>query len=393
MTKPAKLFPAKPARLAATLLVGALSMAFGSAALAGEGFKLRQSPVGAFGGEMAAPADNPGFFGTAVLSQIRINRVADGNGDDISVAGRTVPLPTGTPTKGAVADGTYSLVVKPGTIDFHQNQTQLNLLGGYLTESLYAGGRIAMAVNVPLIKQSRSFVATQALGTVSPTPNAALPAALRGAIAAVATAVNNQVVAGVAATSASQNADVSGVGDTELSLVWVRHQDRLKVAAGVSLFVPTGTYDKARGPNPGFGNFYTLRPGVAVTYSLNPNHTAASWDAGVTVAGRVSFGINTINKDTNYRSGNFVYLEGGIVKVSGNWAFGANLLSVQQVTDDSGSGATLGASRYRNDGVGPFLSYKLPGQDAGFNLQYSRNFGSRNALVAETVQLRFIKAW
>ena len=66
---------------------------------------------------------------------------------------------------------------------------------------------------------------------------------------------------------------------------------------------------------------------------------------------------------------------------------------MQQVTDDSGSGATLGASRYRNDGVGPFLSYKLPGQDAGFNLQYSRNFGSRNALVAETVQLRFIKAW
>lgn len=372
---------------------GAALLLVSMGSIAGEGYKLRQSPVGAFGGEMAAPADNPGFFGTAVLSYAHIFRVADANGDDIAVASRKVPLPTGTPTKGAVPDGAYALDVAAGTIDFNQNQTQLNLLGGYLTNDQYAGGRIAFAVNVPLIKQSRSFVAAQPLGTVSPTPNAALPAALRGAIAAVATAVNNQVQAGVAATSASQNTDVSGVGDTELSLVWVRHQDRLKVAAGVSLFVPTGVYDKARGPNPGFGNFYTLRPGVAVSYSLNPNHQAEAWDSGVTVAGRMSFGINGTNKDTGYRSGNFVYVEGGVVKVTGQWAFGANLLAVQQVTDDGGAGATLGASRYRNYGVGPFLSYKIPGQDAGFNLHVSRNFGSRNALVAETVQLRFIKAW
>ncbi len=178
-----------------------------------------------------------------------------------------------------------------------------------------------------------------------------------------------------------------------MSAVWIRHQDRLKVAAGVSLFVPTGAYDKSRGPNPGFGNFYTLRPGVAVTYSLNPNHQAGAWDSGVTVAGRLSYGINTRNKDTDYRSGNFVYLEGGVIKVSGHWAFGANLLAIQQVTDDTGSGATLGANRYRNHGGGPFLSYKIPGQDAGFNLHVTRNFGSRSALVAETVQLRFIKAW
>jgi hypothetical protein len=95
---------------------------------------------------------------------------------------------------------------------------------------------------------------------------------LRVGIAAVGTAVNTQVQAAVAAAAALQNAEVSGIGDTELSAVWVRHQDRLKVAAGVSLFVPTGVYDKARGPNPGFGNFYTLRPGIAVTYALNPNH-------------------------------------------------------------------------------------------------------------------------
>jgi hypothetical protein len=183
------------------------------------------------------------------------------------------------------------------------------------------------------------------------------------------------------------------MGDTELSLVWVHHHDRLKVVAGASLFVPTGDYDKTRGPNPGFGNFYTLRPGVAVTYSLNPKHTDEAWDAGVTVAGRVSYGINTKNKDTEYRSGNFVYLEAGITKVMGNWAIGSNVLSVQQTSDDTGTGVPVGTGRYRNYGVGPFLSYKLPGEDAGFNLHYSENFGSRNALVAKTLQLRFIKAW
>ena len=369
-------------------------LAVGINASAAESAKLRQSPVGAFGGEIAASADNPGLFGTASLTYLNIYKVTDGNGDALGVAGRAVPLATGTPTGGAIPNGTYTLNVPAGTIDFNQKQTQLNLVGGYLTEGLYGDGHLAFAINVPLIKQSRTFIAVQAAGTVSPTPPAALPAAARGAIAAVAAATNAAVQAGIAAMTASQNAEVSGVGDTELSMVWIRHQDRLKVAAGVSLFVPTGAYDKTRGPNPGFGNFYTLRPGVAVTYSLNPNHADAAWDAGVTVAGRLSYGFNTTNKETEYRSGNFVYGELGVVKVMGDWAFGSNLLLTQQVTDDTNSVTPLtDGNRYRSYGIGPFLSYKLPGKDAGFNLQYSDNFGARNAIVVKSLQLRFVKAW
>ncbi len=360
---------------------------------ASENSRTRQSPVGAFGGEIAAPADNPGLFGTASLTYLNIYKVTDGNGDAISLPTRALPLQTGTPTGGAIPNGAYTLNVPAGTIDFNQKQTQLNLVGGYLTEGLYGDGHVAFAINVPLIRQSRSFIALQAAGTVSPTPPAALPAAARGAIAAVAAATNAAVQAGIAATSAAQNAEVSGIGDTELSMVWVRHQDRLKIAAGVSLFVPTGVYDKNRGPNPGFGNFYTLRPGVAVTYALNPHPSDSAWDAGVTVAGRLSYGINTTNNDTDYRSGNFIYGEVAVVKVMGDWAFGSNLLTTQQVTDDSGTGAPTDGNRYRTYGIGPFLSYKLPGKDAGFNLQYSDNFGARNAIVAKSLQLRFVKAW
>ena len=384
---PAALSQPAFARSIKTLIALALA-AIGLQASAGEGYKLRQSPVGVFGGEMAAGAENPGFFGTASLSQVRVSKFVGDNGNSVKPA--AIPPYKLSPAL------PYAVTFPEGTLDFHQDQTQLNLVGGYLTETTYADGRLAFVVNLPLIKQSRSFTVTQPVGTVLPTPTAPpLAPAQLVAINGGALQYNNAVQAGVAAKNAAASVDASGLGDAELSMVWIRHQDRLKVAAGVSLFVPTGNYDLARdtakGPNPGFGNFYTLRPGVAVAYSLNPQQTTSDWDAGVTVGGRLSFGINSVNKDTQYRSGNFVYAEAGIVKVVGNWAIGANLTGTQQVSDDSGPGTVLG--RYQNYGAGPFLSYKLPGQDAGFNLHYSENFGSRNALVTQTVQLRFIKAW
>ena len=382
--------PAAQLWKAAPLLLAALAA---NSSLAAESSKFRQSAVGLFGGEIAASGENPGFFGTASLAAADIYKVVDGNGNPIALPGRTVPLATGTPTGGAIPNGTYSLNVGAGTIDFSQKQTQLNLAGGYVTEGTYGGGHLVLAVNVPLIKAKRSFVARQPLGTVSPTPPGATPAPLLGAINAVANATNNAVQAGVAASATSQNLEVDGLGDTELVMAWSMQSNRLKVVAGVSVWLPTGDYDKARGPNPGFGDFYTVRTGVAMTYSLNPKHTDAAWDAGVTVAGRVALGSNSSNKETNYKSGNFVYFEGAIVKVMGDFAIGANLLGLQQISDDTGAGVAAGTGRYKNLGGGPFVSYKLPGKDAGFNLHYSENFGSRNAIVARTVQLRFIRAW
>jgi hypothetical protein len=370
----------------------ALLLAF-TGAFASEGYKTRQAPMGAFGGEISTGADNPGFFGTAITTYVHIYRIADDSGNDVTVSGRGVPLPTKSKAGLPIPDGTYTLNVAPGTIRFDQAQTQVNLIGGYMTEETYAGGRLAFAANLPLISINRTFFASQPAGSVSPVPGAALPAQVLGAVTAIANSANYTVQSALIARNTSENLNVSGFGDTELTAVWVRHENRLKVAAGVSLFVPTGSYDKTRGPNPGFGNFYTLRPGVAMTYSLNPNHIDSSWDSGVTVAGRLSYGINSSNLEADYRSGDFVYTEAAISKVTGNWAFGANLLAIQQVTDDAGTGATAGGNRYKNYGFGPFLSYKLPGKDAGFNLHFSRNFGSQNALVSESLQFRFIKAW
>jgi hypothetical protein len=381
--------------LAVSTLTWGIFIAFGMNANAAENYKLRQAPVGSFGGDIATPADKPGFFGTASLTQLTIQGIKGPTGEALTKASPYSNTPLGNVNASFAALNAIKVSVGDGAVSLTQDQTQLNVAGGYLTESQYADGRIAFVANLPFIKQSRTALITYPNATFSsPIPalnnyNVIIPAAINGGVAA-------------AAASASKTAtdDISGIGDTELSAVWVRHTDRLKVAAGISVFVPTGKYSLARDTalqaNPGFGDFYTIRPGMAFTYNLNPNHTHQDWDAGVTIAGRIAYGVNTVNKDTKYKSGNFVYSEAAIVKVSGDWAVGMNVFSTQQVTDDTYSGTDTTKvvnGRYKTLGGGPFISYKIPGQNAGLNFQVNNNFQGRNAINVKSYQLRLIKAF
>lgn len=367
-------------------------LATGLSAHAAESFKFRQSPLGSFGGDIATPADKPGFFGTASFTQLTINGIKGPDGAELTkssgITNTLISAIPGTAPLGSVYP-TTTATVGNGQVKLTQDQTQLNVVAGYLTESKYADGRIALVANIPIIQLSRSLSLTYPNATFSSALNPLHDAALQNALK-------------LKASTASSDAtgDASGLGDTELSAVWVRHTDRLKVAAGISVFAPTGKYDVVRDSklqaNPGFGNFYTIRPGVAVTYNLNPNYSHQDWDAGVTLAGRIAYGVNTENKDTKYKSGNYIYTEAAIVKVMGDSAFGYNLFSTQQVTNDSYSGTDTTKEingRFKTMGGGPFLSFKFPGQDAGLNFQVNRNFGGRNAIDVTSYQVRLIKAF
>ena len=125
---------------------------------------------GRFGGEIAAPVENPGFFGTAVLSHTRIGRVVDDQGNDIAVPAAPCRCPPAHTHRRRGAQRHLPLLVPAGSIGFEQTQTQLNLLGGCVSEGFSAGGRLAFVVNLPLIRQSRDFEPSQPRGTVSPTP-------------------------------------------------------------------------------------------------------------------------------------------------------------------------------------------------------------------------------
>ena len=113
----------------------------------------------------------------------------------------------------------------------------------------------------------------------------------------------------------------------------------------------------------------------------------------MTLAGRAVYGVNSTNRDTDYRTGNYAAVEGAVVKVIGAWAAGANLLALRQVTDDRAAGVAVADSRYRTNAAGPFVAYKLPGRDMALNLHWSQSFGGRNALVSRTLQLRVVGTW
>jgi len=377
--------------LAVSTLTWGIFIAFGMNANAAENYKLRQAPVGSFGGDIATPADKPGFFGTASLTQLTIQGIKGPTGKALTQSA-SQSLGTLNPALALTPFKDIKATVTDGAVSLTQDQTQLNLAGGYLTDSKYADGRIAFVVNVPFVKQSRTLQLAYPNATFSP-DSPSLTAATRGLI-------NAGIQAQAQAASNTATGDSEGMGDTELSAVWIRHTDRLKVAAGISVFVPTGKFavarDKAQQANPGFGDFYTIRPGVAFTYNLNPSQAHQDWDAGVTIAGRVAYGVNTVNKDTQYKSGNFIYSEGAIVKVSGNWAVGMNVFSTQQITDDTYSGidtAKIINGRYKTLGGGPFISYRIPGENAGLNFQVNNNYQGKNAINAKSYQLRLIKAF
>jgi hypothetical protein len=63
-------------------LVAILASSFN--ANAAENYKLRQAPLGSFGGDIATPADKPGFFGTASFTQLKIEGIKGADGTQLT---------------------------------------------------------------------------------------------------------------------------------------------------------------------------------------------------------------------------------------------------------------------------------------------------------------------
>lgn len=175
-------------------------------------------------------------------------------------------------------------------------------------------------------------------------------------------------------TISGQRSDaLTGLGDLAPfgSLKWNAGVNNYMVYVTGS--IPTGAYDADRLANTGFGHA-AIDTGVGYTY-LNP---ATGREFSIT--GGMTY--NFENPDTDYKNG----IDGHI-----DWAASQFLnehlhvglvgYAFQQLTGDSGDGATLGDFKSRVFGVGPQIGYKFSASDTtdGYlNLKGFYEFGAKN---------------
>lgn len=359
------------ARLALSL---ACTVAASSVAEAGEDFQVRYNLAGSLGGEIFAPPDLQGLTGGIALTRVDIHKITGNDGERLTqtLPGGILPLPAPTPATLYPGYGPAT-----GVIDARGSLVQWNLGLAWLSAARYGGGRLALAMNLPYGIKKQGFGAQATTPTLHWNP--AVPAATQAAVQA---GFDRQFQSTVAAMAAAEGGSVSGIGDMELHAGWRHATDELRVLAGASLVLPTGRYNQASGPDIGFGNFYTLRPAAQLVYLPRPD---------IALAGRVTVGLNTRNRDNDLRSGNWASLEGAAGYLTRLGPVGVHVVHAQQYQDDSNN--RWGPSRYRSTNAGLFWTTRVPVLDVVLTLQHMATVQSRNAKNGTYSQVRVSKSF
>lgn len=362
------LTPCRTTPLFAALLCAAASVQ------AAEGFQVRYNLAGSLGGEMFAPPDQAGLGVGVAATRVSIDRITGGDGRAIRMTtpGGTVTVP-GLPSALNPSYGANQVEMEAtGTFNIY------NLAVGYVSTERFGGGRLAWLLNVPYGVKDQRFSAKSATAPTLNWPNPSVPSA--STQGAVQQQFNANYAAGVNSAAAAEVGRVAGLGDVEVQGGWLYATEQWRVLAGGSIAMPTGRYRSAAGPDIGFGNFYTFRPAVQVAWLPR---------ADLSLAGKVTMGINTRNQDNKLRSGNWVGLETALAYMTPIGPVGLHSVHVQQVQDDSGN--PYGDARFRSNNVGVFFTTKLPVADAVVTLQTMKTTDSRYAKHGTFQQIRVIK--
>ena len=147
----------------------------------------------------------------------------------------------------------------------------------------------------------------------------------------------------------------NGIGDITLypfMLGWTGLNGDLKYDVRLGIYAPTGDYDTGKLANLG-KNYWTFEPVVSLSY--------ISSKIGLELSAFAGMDFNTENHKTDYRTGTQFHLDFTVAEhlplLGGIIGIGANGFYYQQITGDSGSGASLGVFKGRTLGIGPVLSY------------------------------------
>jgi hypothetical protein len=181
---------------------------------------------------------------------------------------------------------------------------------------------------------------------------------------------------------------VSGVGDLTLVPVLLGWKsDDWQYDFLMPIYAPTGSYEVGRLGNPGL-NYWTFDPIGGLSYN--------NAKSGLNAAAHLGYAMNTENSATNYKSGDLLHLDASIQQImplgSGFANFGAEGWYFQQVTCDSGSGATLGCFKGRTSGIGPVLGWIQPVGESKLllELKWLPELETKNRLNGDYIWLKMV---
>jgi hypothetical protein len=193
----------------------------------------------------------------------------------------------------------------------------------------------------------------------------------------------------VGPTTVRTSSSVNDLGDIVLMPVMlsytVSRDIHLDLRGGI--YAPTGDYEVGRLANTG-KNFWTFEPTFGFLYFGQTNGIEASVYTGMD--------FNTENNDTHYKSGTQFHVDGTLAQhlplLGGLAGVGVSGYWYDQVTGDSGSGATFGDFKGRTTGVGPALSYvcKVGGNDLITEVKWLHEVETRKRLEGDYLWLKVV---
>jgi hypothetical protein len=166
--------------------------------------------------------------------------------------------------------------------------------------------------------------------------------------------------------------DSTKFGDPLLNALIGWHQGNWHWTVGALLNIPIGPWENSSITNLSF-NHWALDTTAAVTW-LDPAR-------GHEISVAAGFTFNWENPDTDYKTGTEFHVEWALIQhISKTFTLGVAGYHYQQVTGDSGAGATLGDFEGRITAIGPVMTYtfecgKIP---VTTQLEWMHEFGAEN---------------
>lgn len=171
---------------------------------------------------------------------------------------------------------------------------------------------------------------------------------------------------------------VGTIADPVLGAFVGGNSGNLHWQAGLAVNIPIGDYDENGLANVSFNRWAT------------DLYTTLTWmnpESGFDVSTTLGFTFNGTNDATDYTSGDDFHAELALTK-NFNPAFSLGLASYyfQQISGDSGSGATLGEFKGRAAAIGATMAYtfKMGEAPVTVRLKYFHEFDVENRLEADT---------